>query len=113
MKGNKGSAVQEVFQNAYLARLKLINGSTEDTDIAMNGNFSKKMPVNLELADDNVIVSNPRLVDVEWEAIYSINGKNLNRIVQPQFMITLTLLCKGDFMQGGFSEAVPRSSKRN
>jgi len=79
----------------------------------MSGNFSKKMPINMELADDNLIVSNPRLVDVEWETIYSINGKNINRLLQPKFNVTLTLLCKGDFQQGGASEAVPRSAKRN
>ena len=63
----------------------------------MSGNFSKKMPINLELADDNIMVSNPRLVDVEWETVYSINGKNINRLLQPRFNITLSLLCKGDF----------------
>ena len=47
----------------------------------MSGTFSKKMPINLELADDSIIVSNPRLVDVEWETIYNINGKNLNRLL--------------------------------
>ena len=113
MKGNKGAAVQEVFQKAFLTRLELINGSMEDTQTAMTGNYSKKMPVNMELADDNVIVSNPRLVDVEWETIYSINGKNINRLMQPQFMVTLTFLCKGDFQQGGASEVVPYSAKRN
>lgn len=113
MKGQKGAAIQEAFSKAFLLRLELINGMTEDTQTSMTGNYSKKIPVNLELADDNVIVSNPRLVDVDWETIYSINGKNINRLMQPQFMITLTLLCKGDFVQGGASEAVPYSSKRN
>ena len=67
----------------------------------------------MELADDNVIVSNPRLVDIEWEAIYSINGKNINRLLAPRFTITLTTLCKGEFEKGGAAEAVPRSGKRN
>jgi len=79
----------------------------------MSGNFNKKTPVNLELADDNIMVSNPRLVDVEWETIYSINGKHINRLLQPRFNVTLTLLCKGDFVSGGASEAVPMSAKRN
>ena len=79
----------------------------------MSGNFSKKMPINLELADDNIMVSNPRLVDVEWETVYSINGKNINRLLQPRFNITLSLLCKGDFQLGGASESVSRSAKRN
>lgn len=80
MKGAKGEAAQSAFA-AYLARLDLINGSTEDAQTAMSGNFSKKTPVNLELADDNIMVSNPRLVDVEWETIYSINGKHINRLL--------------------------------
>ena len=79
----------------------------------MGGTFSKKMPINLELADDSIMVSNPRLVDVEWETVYSINGKNINRLLQPRFNITLTLLCKGDFVQGGACETVARSAKRN
>lgn len=79
----------------------------------MSGNFSKKTPVNLELADDSVIVSNPRLVDVEWESIYSINGKHINRLLHPRFNVTLTLLCKGDFQGQGASEAVSVSAKRN
>jgi len=112
-KGAKGAPIQEVFQSAFIERIELINGQTEDAQTAMNGNFSKKMPVNLELADDNVMVSNPRLVDVEWEALYSINGKNINRLMQPRFNITLTLLCKGEFVRGGASEAVIRSAKRN
>ena len=79
----------------------------------MTGTFSKKMPVNLELADDNVMVSNPRLVDIEWETFYSINSKNVNRIDSVRFNVTLTTLCKGDFEKGGASETVPRSAKRN
>ena len=79
----------------------------------MGGNFSKKVPINLELADESVIVSNPRLVDIEWETMYAINSKNMNKLLQPQFNVTLTLLCKGDFMNGGASETVTRSSKRN
>lgn len=97
LKGSKAQGVHEAFQNAYLARLELINGSTEDAQMAMGGTFSKKVPVNMELADENIMVSNPRLVDVEWETIYSINGKNINRLLQPKFKITLTILCKGDF----------------
>lgn len=80
-----------------MARLDLINGCQEDAQTSMTANFSKKMPINLELADDNVIVSNPRLVDIEWESIYSINGKNINRLLAPRFNITLTMLCRGDF----------------
>ena len=97
LKGSKAAPIHEAFQSVFLARLDLINGASEDAQTAMEGNFSKKQPINLELADDNVIVSNPRLVDVEWESNYSINGKNINRLCEPRFSITLTLLCKGDF----------------
>ena len=113
LKGAKGAACQEAFQNAFLGRLELINGATEDAQTSMSGTYSKKVPVNLELADENVIVSNPRLVDVDWETIYSINGKNVNKLLKPRFLVTLSLLCKGDFTQGGVSETVPRSAKRN
>ena len=39
---------------AFVARLDLTNESTEDAKSAMGGSFSKKMPLNMQLADDNV-----------------------------------------------------------
>ena len=63
----------------------------------MTGNFSKKYPLNLHLSDENLSVGNPKLVDVEWKVIYNLSSKNLNKLHQPKFMITLTLLCQGDF----------------
>lgn len=79
--------------NSYLGRLELLNGMTEDAKIAMGGNFSKKVPLNGQLADENVQVSNPKVVDVAWETLYQINGKNINKFMTPRFLITLTLLC--------------------
>ena len=67
----------------------------------------------MQLTDDNVQSSNSRLVDVEWETLYSINGKNISKLMQPKFLITLTLLCQGDFKTGGAVETVPFTSKRN
>ena len=67
----------------------------------------------MQLADDNLQCSNPKLVDVEWDTIYSINGKNINRLLMPRFMVTISLLCQGDFRTGGASETVLHSAKRN
>ncbi len=75
--------------------------------------IDKKFPLNMAIADDQLIFSNPKVVDIEWQTVYSLASKNLNKLMQPVFKITLTLLCQGDFKQGGISETVPRSSKRN
>ena len=57
----------------------------------------KKFPLNMAVSDDMLSVSNPRIVDIEWKTIYSLASKNLNKLMQPLFKITLTLLCQGDF----------------
>ena len=54
MKGSKGAPVQEAFMTAYISRIDLTNASTEEASAAMGGQFSKKMPLNMQLADDNV-----------------------------------------------------------
>ena len=46
----------------------------------MTGSFSKRSPLNLQLADDNLSVSNPKLVDVEWKVNYNLSSKNLNKL---------------------------------
>jgi hypothetical protein len=46
----------------------------------------------LSVSDDALTVSNPRLVDIAWKVIYTLNSKNLNKVFQPRFLITLTLL---------------------
>ena len=69
--------------------------------------------MNLQLADDNLSVSNPKLVDVEWKVNYNLSSKNLNKLHQPKFLITLTLLCQGDFKLGTPAETVSFTSKRN
>ena len=113
LKGSKGAPVQEAFVTALVQRLSLTNASTEDASAAMTGAYSKKMPLNLQLADDNIQSSNPKLVDVEWQTLYQINSKNINKLMQPRFLITLTLLCQGEFRSGGAVETVAFSSKRN
>lgn len=81
LKGSKGAGAQEAFLTALLARLDLVNSSLEDAESAMSGNFSKKMPLNMQLADDNIQSSNSKLVDVEWESLFAINGKNINKLM--------------------------------
>jgi uncharacterized protein len=58
---------------------------------------SKKFPLNTMMHDEHLIVSNPRVVDMEWESTYTLATKNLNKILEPKFVITLTILSQGDF----------------
>ena len=46
----------------------------------------------MAMADDALIVSNPRLVDVDWRVIHTLSSKNLNKLFTPRFQITLTML---------------------
>ncbi len=79
----------------------------------MTMKIDKKFPLNMSMSDDSLAVSNPRIVDIEWQTLYTLASKNLNKLMQPYFKITLTLLCQGDFQRGGVAETVARSSKRN
>jgi uncharacterized protein len=85
----------------------------EDEEAAMTAKPDKKYPLNMSMTDDMLCVSNPRIVDIEWQTVYSLASKNLNKLMQPVFKITLTLLCQGDFQRGGVVETVAQSSKRN
>lgn len=42
----------------------------DDEQASMTQQYSKKFPLNLALQDDNLIVSNSRLVDIEWKILY-------------------------------------------
>ena len=97
----------------YLPRMEQLNTAAEDEEAAMTMKVSKQFPLNMQMADEHLIMSNPRIVDIEWAASYSLASKNLNKLLQPRFKITLTLLCQGDFRHGGISDTVQRSSKRN
>ena len=55
--------------------------------------IDKKFPLNMSMSDDMLTVSNPKIVDIEWQTLYSLASKNLNKLMQPYFKITLTLLC--------------------
>jgi len=59
----------------------------------MTMKIDKKFPLNMSMADDQLIFSNPKVVDIEWVTVYSLASKNLNKLMQPIFKITLTLLC--------------------
>ena len=80
LKGSKGAPVQEVFKKVYFNRVTLINAQSEDVETAMTGTYSKKHPLNLQLADENLTSSNPRLVDVEWRTVYNLSSKHLNKL---------------------------------
>ena len=79
----------------------------------MSLKVDKKCPVNMSMSDDQLTVSNPRVVDIEWQTVYCLASKNLNKLMLPVFKITLTLLCQGDSKHGGIIETTTRSSKRN
>ena len=52
----------------------------------------KKFPLNFSVSDEMLCVSNPRLVDVEWNVIHTLSSKNLNKLFEPRFQIVLTFL---------------------
>ena len=70
-----------------------MNTAAEDEEAAMTMKISKQFPLNMQLADEHLIMSNPRIVDIEWATCYSLASKNLNKLLQPRFKITLTVLC--------------------
>lgn len=73
------SHINSVYENSQ-------EGSTVD------GKTLKKFPLNFGASDENLSVMNPRLVDVEWKVIYTLSTKNLNKVFETRFLITLTLL---------------------
>ena len=97
----------------FLPRIEQLNTVQEDEEAAMSMKLSKQFPLNLQMADDLLQVSNPRVVDIEWQTVYTLASKNLNKLLQPRFKIILTCLTQGDFQRGGTIETVERSSKRN
>jgi len=63
----------------------------------MNMTLSKKFPLNGNMHDDNLIVSNPRVVDIEWNTTYVLATKNVNKLMTPKFTIVLSVLSQGEF----------------
>ena len=83
----------QVFQAHYLERVDQLNNVYEDNSAEeVNQKYSKKHPLDLSMADDSLVVSNPKLVDVSWRVIHTLSTMNLNKVFQPRFLITLTLL---------------------
>ena len=58
---------------------------------------NKKFPLNANMHDDNLIVSNPRVVDIEWNTTYVLATKNVNKLMTPKFTIVLSVLSQGEF----------------
>jgi hypothetical protein len=54
----------------------------------MTMRIDKKFPLNMSMSDDMLAVSNPKIVDIEWQTLYSLASKNLNKLMQPYFKIT-------------------------
>ena len=74
----------------------------------------KKFPLNFAVSDESLIVSNPRLVDVNWEVDYVLSSKNLNKLFEHRFKISMTFLTQMDqSLQQGVSSYFPYSAKRN
>ena len=115
MPAENQATVSKIFEKEYLNRLEQLNNVYEDNgeNSTINQKFSKKHPLNMSLADEALIVSNPRLVDVDWQLIHTLSSKNLNKIFQPRFQITLTMLQQGDALQTGATSLIEWSSKRN
>jgi hypothetical protein len=108
----------QVFQMHFLDRVQAINNAYEDQtgeeDSSLNSKVAKKFPANLSVSDEYLSVSNPRLVDIEWKVLHTLSSKNVNKMFQPRFQITLTMLTQqGGSLQTGLGSLIQWSSKRN
>jgi len=72
--------MQKAFTNAYLKRIEQLGNVYDDEQASMTQAYSKKFPLNLSLQDDNLQVTNSRLVDIEWRIMYQLSSKNLNKV---------------------------------
>jgi hypothetical protein len=86
-----------LFKSVYLARLQQISDSVEDEEASMSMGANKKFPLNGNMYDDNLIVANPRVVDIEWQTNYVLATKNVNKLMDQRFTIILSVLSQGDF----------------
>ena len=48
---------------------------------------------------------NGRLVDVSWRLIYTLSSKNVNKLYEPRFLVTLKILTDGFGVGGTRTEA--------
>lgn len=75
--------VLKVFKTHYLTRIQHINTAydkEEDGSAQVDPKVLKKFPLNFAASDDGLSVSNPKLVDVDWEVVYALSTKNLNKV---------------------------------
>lgn len=77
--------MQKAFALSYLKRIDQLANVYDDEQASMTQAYSKKFPLNLSLQDDNLQVTNSRLVDIEWRILYQLSSKNLNKVFQPRF----------------------------
>ena len=98
---SRAADMQKAFANSYLKRVEQMANVYDDEQLSMTQTYSKKFPLNLALQDDNLAVTNSRIVDIEWKILYQLASKNLNKLFAPRFQITLVVLSSGDFVQGG------------
>ena len=80
LKKESGASVKAVFTDVYLIRLQHLNEVPEDEEQSMTVKANKQFPLNLQMADDMLQVSNPRLVDIEWRTVYTLASKNLSKM---------------------------------
>jgi hypothetical protein len=111
---SKGAEMTKVFTNSYLKRIEQMQNVYDDEQLSMTQTYSKKFPLNLSLADDNLQVSNAKIVDFEWKILYSLSSKNLNKLFAPRFLITIIVLTSGaGFIEGGALEESEWTSKKD
>ena len=80
--GASQKAVIKSYQDHYLKRITTINTAyeqTEDND-QVDAKTLKKFPLNFAASDEGLSVSQPKLVDVDWEVDYVLSSKNLNKL---------------------------------
>ena len=82
---SKAQDLGKAFTNAYLKRTEQLQNVYDDEQSSMTQQYSKKFPLNLAVSDENLQVSNSRIVDIEWKLLYTLSSKNLNKLFQPRF----------------------------
>ena len=76
---SRAADMQKAFANSYLKRVEQMANVYDDEQLSMTQTYSKKFPLNLALQDDNLAVTNSRIVDIEWKILYQLASKNLNK----------------------------------
>lgn len=88
IKQKEGTEILKAFQKHCVQRLEHVNNAYEDQSVEsaeVDSKTLKKFPLNFSVSDEMLCVSNPRLVDVQWDIIHTLSSKNLNKIFEPRF----------------------------